>query len=39
VTVMANTRDARTASLCLVYIALAAGSLTVVWALTRKGAA
>jgi iron(III) transport system permease protein len=39
VTVMANTREARAASLCLIYVALAAGSLTAVWALTRKRAA
>ncbi|HYT95347.1 MAG TPA: hypothetical protein VEL76_41900 [Gemmataceae bacterium] len=39
VTVMANTREARSAALCLIYVALAAGALAGVWALTRKGAA
>jgi iron(III) transport system permease protein len=35
-TVMANTGEARVASLCLVYLLLAAGVLTAVWALARR---
>jgi iron(III) transport system permease protein len=38
-TVMANARESRVASLCLVYVALAAGFLTAVRALARKRAA
>jgi ABC-type spermidine/putrescine transport system permease subunit II len=38
-TVMANTGEARVASLCLVYLALAAGLLTAIWALSGRRAA
>jgi iron(III) transport system permease protein len=38
-TIMANTGEARVASLCLVYLALAAGLLTAIWALARRRAA